>query len=89
MKEANWKKSDKYFHCRANCDATRCGPFGDDEACDFSDFREWFDQKFKGDTPAQSAADQAANRFGRAGAKKQPNASCQTVCGPYRPKGLP
>ncbi|PYQ29061.1 MAG: hypothetical protein DMF56_12330 [Acidobacteria bacterium] len=55
-----------------------CGPFGYDEACDFSDFREWFDQKFKGDSAADSEADQKANRFGRSQAKKYPKQSCKS-----------
>jgi len=88
MRKANWKLSDKYFHCKANCEASRCGKYGEDEACDLGNFREWSDQLF-GESAADAAADQAANRFGRAQAKKNPNKSCGTVCSSLRPKGLP
>ena len=88
MREANWKLSDKYFHCKANCEAARCGKFGVKEACGLSDMREWFDG-LKGDPPSASAADQAANRFGREQAQRRINVSCQIICARYRPKGLP
>jgi hypothetical protein len=88
MRKANWKLSDKYFHCKANCEATRCGKYGEDEACDLGNLREWSDQLF-GELAADAAADQAANRFGLAQAKKNPSKSCGTVCSSLRPKGLP
>jgi RHS repeat-associated protein len=89
IRSANWKNQDKYFHCRANCEATRCGKYGYDEACKTSNERESFDQFFKGDTPAMSAADEAANSHGRDNSLKNPGQSCQLVCAPYRPRGLP
>lgn len=69
MREANWKKSDKYFHCKANCEATRCGPRGFQYACEYSDLRELADRLF-GDSAAASEADQRANRFGREGSRR-------------------
>jgi hypothetical protein len=89
MIEANWKKSDKYFHCKANCEAARCGRYGREEACMLSDLREATDQLFKGDPPSASAEDQAANRFGRDQSTRRPDVSCQIVCSQYRPRGLP
>jgi uncharacterized protein RhaS with RHS repeats len=88
MRNANWKFSDKYFHCKANCEAARCGKSGYSEACDISNRREQLDQLF-GDPPSASAADQAANRYGRDVAAKNSNVTCQVGCSRYRPKGLP
>jgi RHS repeat-associated protein len=89
MREANWKKSDHYFHCKANCEATRCGGRGPEVACEMSDLREAFDELFKEDPPSSAAADQAANLFGRQIAQQQPNMTCQILCSQYRPRGLP
>ena len=88
MRQANWIDSDKYFHCKANCEATKCGPCGYDQACLISNFREDFDQGIKGDPAAASAADQVANNFGRDGARKNPSMACSTTCASYRPPGL-
>jgi uncharacterized protein RhaS with RHS repeats len=88
MRAANWKQSDKYFHCKANCEAARCGPYGYDEACNLGDMRETFD-RIKGDPASASMADQSANRYGRDTANKNPNQTCQIICAPYRPSGLP
>ncbi len=89
MVRANWKLSDKYFHCKANCEAIHCGDHGFEMACEMSDLREFADQVFKGDPPAASAADQAANAHGREQARNSPTTSCQIVCSQFRPKGLP
>jgi hypothetical protein len=88
MRRVNWKKSDKYFHCKANCQAAKCGDDGYEAACDYSDLREETDQ-LRGDTPENSAADQVANRHGREGAIKNPGATCQDICKKFRPAGLP
>ena len=83
MRAANWINSDKYFHCRANCEASKCGKYGYQEACNLSDQREWFDQTFKNDPPSASAADQSANRHGRDESVKKPTQSCQVICSRY------
>ena len=89
MREANTKKSDHYFHCKANCEATRRGRFGEALACSLSDARELWDQYgYKWDSPRNSRADQAANALGRSGALSSTQ-SCSAVCGMFRPKGLP
>ncbi|ABE55718.1 Serum amyloid A protein [Shewanella denitrificans OS217] len=85
MRDANTIGADKYFHCKANCEATKRGKGGESAACTISDSREWFDQHIKGD-PA-SAADQAANIFGRSNASSPQ--SCSLVCSAFRPNGLP
>lgn len=83
-----WAGQDKYFHCRANCEASQRGPEGERTAQCLGDARERFDQGWpKYDSPAQSAADQKANAFGRAGGSQNPQGDCRTICGPYRPGG--
>jgi uncharacterized protein RhaS with RHS repeats len=86
MRTANTIGADKYFHCKANCEASRRGRAGDSVACKISDGREWFDQSIKGDPASASQADQAANTFGRSHAGT--SGSCDVVCGIYRPNGL-
>ncbi|MGO4550471.1 RHS repeat-associated core domain-containing protein [Lysobacter sp. 2RAF19] len=81
-----WANQDKYFHCRANCEAAQRGQGGQDAAKCMSDHREATDLIF-GDSIADSAADQRANRFGRAGGAADPNGSCQQICGALRPGG--
>jgi len=88
MRAANTIGGDKYFHCKANCEATRRGPLGEATACTISDTREWTDQKIKGDPASASRADQAANAIGRSGALGS-SQSCSSVCAPFRPTGLP
>ncbi|XP_068203376.1 serum amyloid A-5 protein-like [Palaemon carinicauda] len=77
MRKANWKNSDKYFHARGNYDAARRGPGGRWAARVISNGRERVDQ-WRGGRPQDSAADQAANRWGRNGGN--PNR--------YRPRGI-
>ena len=88
MRDANTINADKYFHCKANCEATKRGQYGKMAACTISDTREWADQNIKRDPESASAADQAANTYGRSGAMS-PYASCSSVCAPFRPNGLP
>uniref|UniRef100_A0A3Q4BPI2 Serum amyloid A protein n=1 Tax=Mola mola TaxID=94237 RepID=A0A3Q4BPI2_MOLML len=78
MREANWKNSDKYFHARGNYDAANRGPGGRWAAKVISDAREFIPSR-SGHGASDSAADQAANRWGRNGG--DPNV--------YRPPGLP
>jgi hypothetical protein len=87
MRTANTINADKYFHCKANCEATRQGPYGEAAACVISDVREWTDQNVKGDPASASLADQAANAVGRSGALSSTQ-SCSSVCAPFRPRGL-
>jgi RHS repeat-associated protein len=47
MEAVNVQNSDHYFHCKANCEAARCGPAGRDEACLISQAREFTDINFK------------------------------------------
>ena len=88
MRKANTIGGDKYFHCMANCQATRQGRSGEAAACMISDVREWTDQNIKGDPASASLADQAANAVGRSGALSS-SQSCSSVCSGFRPNGLP
>jgi len=88
MREANWLNSDRYFHCKANCQAAQLGPLGVAAAEILSNTREYFDQ-VTGDPPEASRTDQEANLSGREGGMKNPNGSCQQICSGYRPRGLP
>ncbi|MCW7541279.1 hypothetical protein OOT46_26060 [Aquabacterium sp. A7-Y] len=88
MRDANTIGADKYFHCKANCEATRRGKYGEELACVISDAREWTDQNVKGDPGSASRADHAANVLGRNGALTS-SKSCSEVCEIFRPNGLP
>lgn len=105
MEAVNVIGADKYFHCKANCEAARCGPAGEDEACLISDAREAADVNIKDPlkrllrmarTPRNRAAsiqdaqtDQGANGHGRTQGTQQRGLSCATVCSIFRPNGLP
>jgi RHS repeat-associated protein len=84
-----WANQDKYFHCRANCEAAQRGKSGSVVAQCLSDFHEWGDQTWDGDSPADSAADQAANQFGRNQGANNPDGNCQQLCSQYLPATLP
>ncbi|MCE7902710.1 MAG: hypothetical protein DYH20_08685 [Gammaproteobacteria bacterium PRO9] len=81
--------ADKYFHCMANCEASRRGPAGEDTSCSISDTREWADQTFKGYPPSDSAADQLANRLDRKGGMVDREQSCRQICRPFRIEPMP
>ena len=88
LRQANWKNSDQYFHCKGNCEATRCGPNGRSCACFISNAREILDQLL-GDQPFESFADQIANLTGRSSATTSPNTACSVNCQAFRPRNLP
>ena len=89
MRRANWLDSDKYFHCKGNCEATRCGPSGEACACFISNAREVFDLLFKGDPPMQSLEDLIANAVGWSSSKANPRTACSVNCQMFRPRNLP
>jgi len=57
MRNFNTIDVDKYFHYKANCEATKQGQGGKGAACDVSNTREKFDQNVKRDPASASAAD--------------------------------
>jgi len=85
MRKANTKGADKYFHCMANCKASRRRFGGGMAAILLSESRELYGEYIKGDPSADSSEDRAANRLGRRG---NPNQSCREVCRKLRPSGL-
>jgi len=85
---ANTIGADKYFHCKANCEAANRGKSGVAMACTISDGREWYDQNIKGDSAAASMADQVANSAGRANSTGV-QSNCQATCSQFHPNGLP
>ena len=87
MKQANTIGADKYFHCKANCDASQRGTEGQAVAIVISETRELVDQKIKGDTPEVSAEDQVANQHGRNSGSTSTQ-SCSKACAPFRPPAL-
>ena len=86
MRAANTIGADKYFHCKANCEATQRGWVGEKTACVISDTREAVDQYLKMDRASASQADQVANMAGRSGAAS--GRACEAVCSAFRPRGL-
>jgi RHS repeat-associated protein len=65
MRKLNLINSDKYFHAKANFQATRRGPGGAFIAIRLSNLREIIDQRIKGDSWFDSMEDQRANIYGR------------------------
>ena len=84
MREARTISADKYFHCKANCEAARRGASGKAVACFISDTRELWDQYIKGYPVSDSASDQVANEYGRNFGTRS-SMSCALACSPFRP----
>lgn len=87
MREANTIDADKYFHCKANYEATKRGWRGEASAENLSNMRESYGQ-MKGDPESDKEADQKANRYGRSAARSGKYKSARDACALYRPKGL-
>lgn len=68
MHTKNLDPSDKFFHCKANYEASTRGYYGSAVAKEISDRREIIDQKVKGYPLTDTLADQRANFRGRYGA---------------------
>lgn len=77
------------FPLQSNCQAAQRGDPGSETACGVSDAREWWDQNVKGYPASDSVTDQIANEFGRDQGTQHPKASCDLLCAPFRPYGLP
>lgn len=78
--------ADRYFHCRANCEAARRGPAGEDMACSLSDFREYYQDE----PPIFRLGDEAANRQGQHGGMVDRELGCYEVCSSLIPPyGIP
>lgn len=88
MRDANTIGADKYFHCKANCEAAQVSDIGSSVAKTISDTREWVDQNIKGDPETASQQDQQANYYGREQGSDNLSKLCTDICQPFRPNGL-
>jgi hypothetical protein len=88
MRDANTIGADKYFHCKANCEAAQVSDISSGVAKIISDAREWADQNIKGDPEVASQQDQEANYYGREQGSNNLDTPCTDICQPFRPNGL-
>lgn len=96
MIEANTKNADKYFHAKANCEASQRGFTGEVTAQALSAFRELEEGTrkviFEGvDLVKQiedARKDMEANRYGRKQGCQNPDGDCGGLVDKYRPRGL-
>ncbi|WP_308160240.1 hypothetical protein [Arsukibacterium indicum] len=89
MREANTIGADKYFHCKANCQASSRGVGDRFESYLLSEIRELSDQYYKGDSEMDCDADREANNYGRKHGANASHGECAMICTPFRPNGLP
>ena len=91
MRSANTVGADKFFHCKATCEAAQRGESGAETAQKLSEYRKWFDHNIKGDSLKASEDDQFAKCYGRIQGIRRPNTPCHYICEPFRPKsgGVP
>ncbi len=94
LKKSNTINADKYFHCKANYEATQRGWSGEKTASSLSDFREDMFKAHEIRRHGREAVekdqntDQKANHYGRSAAKSGKYSSAEEACAIYRPKGL-
>ncbi len=91
MKRAGYKGGDKYYHCKANAQATQLRPVAEATAKIISWDREVHDPAmnwFKGEEN-DSEADRFANQFGRDLGRSYPHTDAVKLCEPLRPVALP
>jgi hypothetical protein len=87
MRQANWKQSDKYFHCKANCEAMKCPGVGKRTISKIiGETREAVDMYCKGNSAEARNADREANEWGLIACEKT---DCKKHCSRYRPENLP
>jgi len=88
MRNANTIGADKYFHCKAQCQAAQRGIETAVAAANLGNLREIFDETIKGDSAQSCNADRFANQFGTISAIIDPKTSCSILCDIFRPIGL-
>ena len=81
--EQNWIGGDNFFHCKANYEAAKRGPWGEIVGKTVSAGREMWGQFVKGDPLSDLRKDWHANSMGWNGAKK--GLSLEEAC-PTNPK---
>ena len=87
MIEADTIGADRYFHCRANCEASQRGPIGGAVATGMSELREIYGM-VKGDGFTDQLRDQVANRFGRRSPSEPNFKDCNASCERFAPPAL-
>jgi RHS repeat-associated protein len=86
MMDAATKRSDAYFHCRANCEASKRGQGGYDAARIMS----WLREAFQNEAPEDRSKDEAANAQGQCAGKDNPDVDCYKACSNLiPPSGIP
>lgn len=88
MKEANTIGADKYFHCKANYEATKRGNTGYLTSHALSLGRELYGKVIKNDPWSDVGMDMLSNTFGRWGAKSGRSDSSKDSCALLRPESL-
>ena len=68
--------ADRYFHCRASCEASSRGTSGNDVACGLGDLRE----DFQNEPLRDRRQDENANRQGQLEGLLNPKGSCYEAC---------
>ncbi|MGQ0528079.1 MAG: peptidoglycan-binding protein, partial [Alphaproteobacteria bacterium] len=86
MREVQLDGADKYFHCKANYEATEKG--WATRAENLSDQRAWYKKNIKKDSNLDVWEDQGANIWGREAAKTGKYKSASEACEIHRPEGL-
>jgi RHS repeat-associated protein len=86
MMDAGTEDADTYFHCRANCEASRRGIGGYDAAVVGSLFREMI----QNESQADRQRDERANEDGQCAGRGNPGADCYEACAHLIPSwGIP
>lgn len=88
MREAWTKGGDKYFHCKANYEATKRGEAGENTAKQLSNTRAWFKKEYRHNSNLDIFEDQGVNIYGREAAKSGKYESSRQGCKDLRPRGL-
>lgn len=86
MMDAGTTGADAYFHCRANCQASRRGVGGYHAAV----FASWLREVYQNDPAAARASDEAANAQGQGAGRCGPDTDCYKACANLIPPwGIP
>lgn len=88
MRAADTIDADKYFHCKANYQASSRGWHGDETARNLSEKRESYGQSYKNENNIDRTQDLIANGHGRHAARSEKYQSAEEACAIFRPKGL-
>lgn len=91
MLDANWKWSDEYFHCKAHCEAAKCGSKIGGFVGWIREVTDYPRNLWRGyshrDAIDDWEEDKQANQHGRRAGKN--GEDCKCACDKYRLQGLP